>query len=41
MFHHEQLLEAESIGFDHVVDEALVALAVLDADAALGPRAAE
>ena len=35
------LLEAEPVGLGHVVDEALVALAVLEADAALGPRAAE
>ena len=38
---HEELLEAQLVGFDHIVDEALVALAVLEADAALGPRAAE
>src|SRR5579883_979581 len=38
---HEELLEAEPVGFDHILDEALVALAVFDADAALGARAAE
>ena len=38
---HEKLLEAQAIGFDHIVDEALVALAVLQTDATLCPRAAE
>ena len=38
---HEELLEAQLVGLDHIVDEALVALAVLQANAAPGPRAAE
>ena len=41
MLDHEELLEAEPVGFGHIVDEALVALAVLQADAALGARASE
>jgi hypothetical protein len=38
---HEELLEAKAIGFDHIVDEAFVSLAVFEADAALGPCTAE
>ena len=41
MLDHEHLPEAQPIRLDHVVDEAFVALAVLDAGAALGPRAPE
>src|SRR5690349_3414206 len=38
---HEQVLEAQPVGLGDVLDEALVALAVLEADTALGARAAE
>ncbi len=38
---HEQLPEAQPIRLHHVIDEAFVALAVLDADTAFGPRAPE
>jgi hypothetical protein len=41
MFHHEHVLEAETIRLLHVFDEAGVALAVLDPDAALGAGAPE
>src|SRR5437868_10255868 len=41
MLDHEELLEAQPIGFGYIVDEALVALAVFQADTALGARASE
>ena len=41
MLDHEELPEAEAVGLDHILDEAVIALAVLETDAALGPGAAE
>ena len=41
MLDQEHVAEAESVGLDHVVDEAVVAEAVFEADRALGARAAE
>jgi hypothetical protein len=41
MLNHEELPETQSVGFDHILDEALIALAVLETGAAPGSRAAE
>ena len=41
MLDHEELPEAQAVGFDHILDEALVALAVLKTDTAPGSRSAE
>src|SRR4029077_11150660 len=41
MLDHEELPETQSVGFDHILDEALIALAVLETGAAPGSRAAE
>jgi hypothetical protein len=38
---HEELLEAQPVGLDHVFDETVVALAVLEAGSPLGPGASE
>jgi hypothetical protein len=41
MLDHEELPETQAVGLDHLLDEALIALAVLETDAAPGPSAAE
>ena len=41
MLHHEQLVKAQTFGFQHIIDEALIALAILNAHAALGASAAK
>src|SRR5262245_23850065 len=41
MLHHEELAETQPIGFAHILDETLIALAVLETQAPLGARATE
>ena len=41
MLNHEELPEAQAVGLDHILDEAVITLAVLETGAAFGPGAAE